>query len=291
MLKRRKKHQGKERRRYSIEDYKKVNMLRKKGISYNKIAEIVDLSTTTVQMWIKTQRKPRCIYSNKQQRNLSLKSKKMSNNLAYIYGVLVGDGYVEKSKSTNRITLQVTDKEFAKKFYTALYGWSGFKPTWREGWVSQNHRTKYGNLINCDSYFYYVRLGSKQAVCFLDSKSKHRTKNWNVPKDIKNTKNKNFISYFLKGVFDSEGFPVYDSRNNKKRIELEMYGKGVKQLQNLLKKINIESTVTQSKKQKERGMYVLRILRKESIKTFAEKISFNVKRRREKLYGLLSSYK
>jgi len=284
-------HQGKENRRYSLEDYDKVKSLRKKGLSFNKIAKEVNISSATIQLWIKTSRKPRYLYANQQQRQLNSKSKELTSHLAYIYGVLIGDGYLEKSKLTNRITLIVTDKDFAQKFYNTLKKWSGFEPTWNEGYHLNNHRTKYGNLINALSYFYIVRLGSKQAVHFISKNLKCKTYTWEIPLEITNTQDNKIIFAFLKGIFDSEGCAVYSKKYNKKRIDLRMYGQQVKTLQELLKKVDIDSTVTQGKKDKQQGTYVLRILRKESIKLFIRKIGFTINRKEKILAEILDSYK
>jgi|TARA_B100001971_G_scaffold52574_1_gene47694 intein-encoded DNA endonuclease-like protein len=283
-------HQGQENRGYTLQDHSNVITLRKKGISFGKIAKKVNISSATIQLWIKTSRKPRYLYAKRQQRQLSIKSRRLSSELSYIYGVLIGDGYLEKSKLSNRITLQVTDKEFAREFYNVLKNWSGFEPTWRESLRVCCHRTKYGNLINCRSYFYIVRLGSKQAVNFVSKNLKCKTKDWNIPRCIKNTNNK-IIFAFFKGLFDSEGCAIYSPKYNKGRIDLRMYGKQVKNLQNLLKKVGIESTVTQGKIEKQRGMYILRILRKNSIKLFAENIGFVINRKRKILSKILTSYR
>ena len=282
------KHQGKENRPYTLNDYNKVLSLRKGGISYGKIAQKVNISNATAQLWVKTSRKPRFLYAQIKQRKL--KSKRLSPELAYIYGVLIGDGHLEKSKLSNRITLKVTDKEFAKKFYNVLKRWSGFKPTWSEASRISNHITMYGDLIKCNSYYYTVRFGSKQAVDFISNNLKCRTKDWDIPKSIKNTKNRKIIFSFFQGIFDSEGCAVYTPRYNKKRIDINMYGKQVRNLQKLLQKIGIESTVTQGQIQKQRGMYVLRILRKESIKLFAKNVGFTIKRKKKILCKILASY-
>lgn len=284
------KHQGKENRPYNLDDYNKVISLRKKGFSYRKISQQVNISTTTGQLWVKTSRKPRCLYAMKQQKVLNNKSRKLTPCLAYIYGVLIGDGHLEKSKLSNRITLKVIDKEFALKFCKVLKEWSGFNPTWSEAYRIFNHKTKYGSLINCKSYFYTVRLGSKQAVDFISKNIKCKTVDWDVPENIMQTDDKDIIFAFLKGVFDSEGSAVYSQKYNKKRIELKMYGENVKHLQYLLKKVGIESTVSQGKILKERNMYLLRILRKNSIKVFVKNIGFIIERKKDILSKILNSY-
>jgi len=274
-----------------MKDYNKVISLRKQGYSYNQIAEIVNISSTTAQLWVKTTRKPRIVYATqKQQRQMKSKSRKLTPELAYIYGVLIGDGCIEISPYSSRIALHVTDKDFAEKFYQTLKQWSSFTPTWMESIRISNHRTKYGKVIRSNSKRYTVRLGSKQIIKFITKKFKWKTKDWCVPMCIKKSKNKKIISYFLKGIFDSEGFPILDLKNRTRRIEIEMWGEQLKQIQELLKRLDIESTVIKGKRGKGRGTYILRIIRKESIKLFAKHINFTIKRKNKKLSELLNSY-
>mgnify|MGYP001607263390 FL=1 len=57
------------------------------------------------------------------------KARKLSSELAYIYGVLIGDGHLEQSKLVNRVNLNVSDKDFAMAFAKTLKNWCGFAST------------------------------------------------------------------------------------------------------------------------------------------------------------------
>jgi intein-encoded DNA endonuclease-like protein len=281
---------GKERRKYTLNDYEKVLALRAQNLSYNKISNIVDVSSTTVQNWISTSRKPRALYAKRQEKPVLNSARKLSIELAYIYGVLIGDGNIERRERTWRINLNVKDIDFAQEFARNLHLWSGLKPTIRSRTQVHNHQTKYGDWIKGRSEYTVVRLNSKQAVTFLLSRIKCKTYDWEIPKDILKCKNKQIIYSFIKGIFDSEGYPIYSGRN--RRVELEMLGElGVPQLQRLLETVGIESTITQGKKQKLKGTYVLRILRQRSIQEFRDNINFSIERKRSKLNRMLNSYK
>lgn len=284
--------QGKEPRQFTIQDYDRVIELRESGLSQNKISEEIGVSSTTVWHWINSDRKPRFLYAKRQQREMIEESKLLSNELAYIYGVLIGDGCLEAGKLNNRIYLGVCDKDFAYEFARVLKNWSGFEPTINKRKVNpQPHKTIYGNLIISKKDQYIVRLGSKQIVEFLLDKIDNKTYTWKVPKDILKSKNEIIIASFLKGIFDSEGSIIYDRKNNKKRIELSMYGKEVKILKVLLDKLNIKSTVIQPKRERKRGTFILRILDKNSLINFNELIGFTIKRKDFLLKEVLNSYK
>lgn len=282
--------QGKESRKYAEEDYKKVIYLRKIGWSQGKIAEEIGVSSATVWHWVNTSRKPRSLYAKRQTKPFPKRATKLSSELAYIYGVLIGDASIENTPRTSRINLNVTDEDFAQEFARALKRWCDIKPTINERIQKHNHQTKYGDWIRVTSHLHVVRLGSKRAVNFLLNKIKCKTYDWEVPKEITNCENEEIIYNFIKGLFDSEGYPIHYRRW--KRIELEIFGqKGVFQVQALLKKINIDCTITQGRKQKIKGTYLIRILRKKSIKCFADKIGFTIRRKRDKLKAILNSYK
>ncbi len=284
--------QGKEPRQFTIQDYNNVIKLKESRLSQNKISKETGISSGTVGYWTNTSRKPRFLYAKKQQREMIEESKFLSNELAYIYGVLIGDGHLEACKLNNRIYLGVCDKDFAYEFAKVLKKWSGFSPTINKRKVNtQPHKTKYGNWIKSKKDQYIVRLGSKQIVNFLLTKIDSRTYTWKVPKDILENKNEIIIASFLKGIFDSEGSVIYNAKNNKRRVELTMYGKEVKKLQELLDKINIKSTVIQPKREKERGTFVLRILDKKSLIIFNKMIGFTIKRKDILLRKSLKSYR
>jgi len=281
--------QGQEYRKYTIEDFKEVLKLQKKGLSTRKISNIVKISPTTIWYWTCTSRKPRVIYSKNLEKKLNKKSKKLSDSLAYIYGVLIGDGYIEKSKRTYRIVLSVTDRDFANEFICKLKEWTGMEPKLIERNVTYDHTTKWGNRIVGKSHYYVVRLNSKQVVEFLNSKGSFRTYNWNVPKDIKNCNRRKIICSFLRGLFDSDGYVAFSKRTRFVGIQIFNTG-GLKEVQELLRRIGIKSRIKQNTTQKLKNMHFLITSDRQSLEIFSTKISFSIKRKRESLKKLLQSY-
>jgi intein-encoded DNA endonuclease-like protein len=279
--------QGKESRPFKFSDYEKVIKLKKKGLSQNKIAKIVGVSSATVWHWTNTNRKPRSDYAIRMLRPFPKRAQKLSEDLAYIYGVLLGDGSIEVSTKgrkrktkTHRIVLNVTDKDFAKEFYSRLKSWCSLNPTFRERDKYSNHQTKYGNWIKGWSHFYVVRLSSKRAVEYLLNHIKSKTYSWEVPKSILNCNNKRILGVFLRGFFDSEGYPVF-WKGKFIRLEFEVFGtKGVNQISKIMNKLGIEHTITQGKKQKLHGTKVVRILRNKSVENFKKHVNFTIARKR-----------
>jgi intein-encoded DNA endonuclease-like protein len=279
---------GKDKRPYSMKDYEKVLKLRKQGHSYNEISAIADVGRTTCIKWIKTDRKPRSNYAKRKAKKPKEDFRELDQNLAYIYGVLIGDGYLEKSDRTYRIGLNVTDEEFAETFRDALREWSGMDTNIYRRKVEHNHKTKYGDPIECETEYIETRLSSKILVNFLEEKSKFKTEQWRVPQEVK--ENSEIIkSLFLRGIFDSEGFSTFSGRT--KRVELEMKNKtGLKEIQELLDDLKINSYLNQSSKQKIKNTYLLRSHDLDSIKKFKKKINFSIPRKRVALNNLIEEF-
>lgn len=278
--------QGKEPRPYTLEDYNQVTQLRKEGLTFQKIAEIIGVSHATAILWVNTHRKPRCIYAKSMQRKLPESAKKLSPELAYIYGVLIGDGSLELSHSY-RVNLNVNDKDFAYAFAEALKKWSNLKPTINKRKVFGNHQTKYGDWIRTDNIQHVVRLGSKQAVEFLLSNVECRTYDWQVPKSVLDSKNEIIKGNFLKGFYDSEGSVIYDKKYNNKRIDLMIFKTtGIKDIQMILSELGIKSIL----KNEKHGMCLLRIIGKNNLRLFLDKINFTIFRKRNTLEKALNSY-
>lgn len=280
--------QGKETRSYTIEDYKKVLNLKELGLSQNKISRLVDLSPTTVWYWTNTNRKPRVLYGERKEKKLPENAKSLTLNLAYIYGVLVGDGSISKETGTYRLTLNVIDEDFAHHFSETVERWCGFRPSYKIRIMKYDHSLPNGRRIKCVSKMHVVRVCSKQLGEFLLDKGKFGTYNWEVPQNIVESNDKQIICNFLKGVFDSDGYVVLSGHS--RRIELEMFfTRGLEQIRLLLEKIGIKSRIDNSKGGK--GTRILRITKRENIVIFAKCINFTLERRGVALEKLIESYK
>lgn len=281
--------QGKESRPYSLEDYEKVISLKKGGLSQRKVSEITGASSATVWHWINTLRKPRFLYAKKQQRIILDSAKELSIDLAYILGVLIGDGYLEATERNKRIGLFVKDRDFAFKFCDALKNWSGLEPIVSTRRVSGNHKTKYGNWIKYNSLMYDVRLNSVQAIHFLKPLIKCGTYDWEVPSFILSCRDEKIICAFIKGIFDSEGSVEYSGRTRRVEATILNPNNNLQHVQDLLERVGIQSTLRLKSKIGSK-VYAIYIAKRASIELFYKKISFTIKRKRVILEKILRSY-
>lgn len=204
----------------------------------------------------------------------------MSKEKAYLLGVLVGDGYMTKSKTKykhflHRVSLKVKDKDFAETF--ANYGEMiyGIKPT--------IYHYK----------LYEVNFISKNIFLDIKKYGKFGTKEWRVPTDVK-TKNE-FKCMFLKGFFDSEGSVGYYEKYNLRALNCCSSNLvGLLEVQNLLTSLGITSKIksgySSPKSFKVILMHYLHIYGKENFKKYNQLIGFSIKRKQEKLKQLLQSY-
>ncbi len=112
-----------------------------------------------------------------------IKNEKLTKELAYVLGVINGDGHV----SQRRIILSAIDKDFVKNFKNNLDKWSRYSSRF------------FSRTIKTDDK---IRNRKIQWVCYLDSvKIEGFIKNF----DYNNLKDINHKIQFIKGFFDSEG--------------------------------------------------------------------------------------
>ena len=107
-------------------------------------------------------------------------------SLAYIRGVLDGDGYIDKGNINPRLALDTKSEEFAERFFIALKK-IGLSP-----YMNERNRTRRNfNGYTFDAHHFIVRATSPPQ---LVDKIK------NLP--IRSKKEK---KEYLRGIFDSEG--------------------------------------------------------------------------------------
>jgi intein-encoded DNA endonuclease-like protein len=180
-------------RELRIKIYNDAIVLRQQGRSYNEIINIIEqeygirLAKSTLGYWIRGQRDP---YNGRYIPSLDLLEP--SEELAYVIGVILGDGCVwKKGDNKYAIGLQANDKEFVKKFATCLAKVLGRKPI-KVGRV----RLK----LNGEIYTRYYALAVSKTLYELLRKPIDLQR---INKYIEHCPR--CIAAFLRGLFDSEG--------------------------------------------------------------------------------------
>ena len=208
-------------------------------------------------------------------RNEIPKNLELNEDLAYILGVLAGDGYMDfnDKRRTHYIGLSATDKEFVEKFKNSLHDFFNIYPS------NEFRRSKH--LKWHDQYI--TRLCSKDACNFINFIGQFKKENWRVSDIIKNSEDSIKCS-FIKGFFDSEG------EIDKKIWRIgatSMNLVGLKELGQLLDSLEIRYTITKIKdnRQNTHQKYRLRIQDKYSIILFKKLIGFTIIRKQKVLYG------
>jgi len=213
------------------------------------------------------------IKKNKIPKNLQL-----DEDLAYILGVLTGDGYMDycNQRRAYNIGLSAVDKEFVEEFRRTLFNFfkikssNEFRKSRREKWNAQ----------------YITRLCSKEACEFINLIGQFKKYNWQVPSLIKNADIK-IRCAFIKGFFDSEG--EIDKRIG--RIgATSMNFDGLEEIKRMLEDIGIRNTIIKRKdiRPNTHQKYVLRIHDKNSIRLFYSLIGFTIIRKQNILKEYLS---
>ncbi len=261
-------------RELRIKLFDEVVGLRKRGLSYGEIIDEVyrrhgvKLSKSNISEW------SRGIHSPYNGRYIpSIELLKPSEELAYIIGVKLGDGYVTKYGLRTKIGLHVKDREFAEEFSRCLakvLGRAPIKPKYRRSLKS-----------------YVVEARSKTLYQMLKK-----------PVDMRKLKRyiehcKDCMAAFVRGFADSEGcidkngyIAIYNTD-----LRLLTYVKG------LLHQLGIESTGPKIHVRRgtvfydrrmgknyttKKDVYRLRIRRPHNHR-FYEKVGFTIKRKRKRL--------
>ena len=191
--------------------------------------------------------------------------KEMNEKKSYMFGVICGDGHV--APKGFRIILCATDKEFVNYFGMCLYETYGIFVRYR--------KIRRPNPKN--KLLYLGEICSKRAfedILKYDlNNSLFRSRKWNIPDEILNSKNKKIISSFLKGFFDSEGY-VCKGIVSASSVNPD----GLKQVSYLLNKLEIENNFV-----KQSNCFMIRIQKAKQRKRFLEYIGFTIERKNKRL--------
>ena len=276
-------------RNYDLEDYKKAIALKIKGLGSLRISKKLDIPRPTIEGWINQGRKP-YYYSEKRisactskenierLRKLSkmslplarekarevntkkIKNKDLTIELAYVLGVLKGDGHA----SQRRVILSAIDKEFVLEFKRNLEKWSGYNSRF------------YSRLIKAEGKIKNRKL---QWVCYLDSVEIERFLNGFDCNKIEGDSKK---IQFIKGFFDSEG-------SFSKSYELIAYNTDYKRLSKVSQFLNdlglqtrIRTYTVKNINYDDIPYHYLKVLGK-SRYLFYQKIGFGVERKQKRL--------
>ncbi len=276
-------------RRYTLKDYNEVLLLKKEGWGSLKISKKFNIPRATIEGWINCGRKPYYISEKrikacnskeniqrlkklskksqpiavKKAREINVKpilNNKIDKNLAYILGVLFGDGHL----SQGRIILSATDKDFVENFKNKLEKWS-----------------KYDTRI----YSRNIKVSGKikkrkiQWACYLDSVE--------IGKFLKkiainNLKEKQHKVSFLRGFFDSEG-------SFSKDYELITYNKDLEKMKQVSKFLGdlkldnrIKGYTVKNINGKKILYYYLKVIGK-SRYLFYQRVGFSIQRKQNKM--------
>lgn len=260
----------------SLELQNKILNLLKEGKNMPEIANNLSINYNTVRIFIKNSISLEDYGDLKIiDKKLKESSKKLTKELAYVLGVIYGDG----SAGKGQIRLGTKDKDFVEFFIYNAEKWSRKEPgVW--GFVKNNKPY-------FESYLYF-----KDAEEFIN---KIINGKYEIPEIIKKCKERIIIINFIKGFSDSEG-SIYVSKENYTTLKLANQNTIVlSQIKDLMvKKLNFNENklkVVFNNKAKNGGVYVLRMCYKDQIKLFYETIGFTIKRKQIKLENLFKSKK
>ncbi|MBI2547275.1 MAG: hypothetical protein HYW23_02405 [Candidatus Aenigmarchaeota archaeon] len=260
-----------------------LNLYLEKGMSPTEISKKFNVVGNTVRKWLT---KYNVVLRNKKEsmntkrvktflRNFRLiippkPFKKITSEKAYILGVLCGDGHI--NEDFVQLEINKKDEDFIKFFIKC------FKDVYGLGF-NYNFRPKR------NTFAAYI---SPEFICNdLLSIGKFGVRKWRVPQIIMTSRNKDIISSFLRGFFDSEGcvarnFITCDSVN----------GKGLLGVTKLLTKLRINTSFKKyyknfkSPRRYSYYVYYVNIYGKENILRFRDTVNFTLLRKKEKLFKL-----
>lgn len=199
-----------------------------------------------------------------------LLSKKMSTNLAYLFGAIKGDGHIDK----RFVHVTTCNFNFAKILKQKIIEWSGLNCS------IKNYKTGSGGFL------WYVFLNSIEAVDLFKSLS------------ISSLTTNEEKSNFVRGFADAEGsVTIFNNWNNKykkyrRNYKVAIYNSDkelIYGIQNLLFSLGINSSIYKRLPKNSFGKrikYELVISHK-SVKKFAEIIGFSYPEKAEKLNKII----
>ena len=257
-----------------VEMYDQTQRLRKKRLSYSKIRELFSEkygfapSKSVLSEWLRKIHHPLGSAHNF--------VTKPTPELAYVIGVKLGDGSINRRRYNYRIRLQSVDREFVEEFDRCASSVLRSKrhTLWKDSRRQEIH----------------VEIGSVLLYSFL-RQSLGDLRTWAEHCDM-------CVSAFLRGFFDSEGSisPTGELTASNNDTSLLGYVRGL-----LYEHFRIETTglhlgKRRGSKLERRGKSYVRnsdtyhiYIRSKSIKRFARRIGFTIRRKQARLESRLDS--
>lgn len=186
-----------------------------KGLSLQGIASTLQVSTSKVKRSTqklgipKQDRLKATRNKHKEQSSIQIKHSlnqdffdSMTNEAAWVLGVLATDGHLYESRNLYRAALSMCDKDVIEKIKCCLECSSPIRVKRRKG---KNHKDQYSldfSLYNTSKIIKYIPSG-------------HKT--WIVPfPDIA----PRFTPHFIRGCWDGDGSIIFRKRNNKEYLRM-----------------------------------------------------------------------
>lgn len=196
----------------------------------------------------------------------------LNDNTCYIYGVMLGDGYINRNKINRSyyVCLKVKDLDFAKRFANEIYIYTGRMPKIRKcTWKTSKQ-----------GFIYHVKISNKE----LYHKIIHVKDNFY---NLFNNLDNNLSKQFLEGLYDSEGC-VTDREFSNRIILNNRDLKLILLAKLLLSKFNIESHYYETMN-KNKPYYELYVCTRDRISLFHKLIKFSILRKEERIDKILNS--
>ena len=245
----------------------------KKAHGIVKISKITGIPKDTIRDWIYRGVKPKRLRKTK---ILPQEAKRLSPELAYILGVVEGDGCLCKAKRRSLpgenydyvLTLGVTDKDFAEYFSKQVKKWCFFQP----------YMAKYPQSGMGTKDVYVVRLRSKDAYEFLS--------NFDLNTILES--DEKIKGMFLKGFYDSEGHVTKNKKGRSVIVGVTNL-RIIKLVERLLETMNIRTSgLKQRNIEGYKKFYLLYASSTKALELFRDKIGFSIKRKQDRLTDLLN---
>lgn len=199
---------------------------------------------------------------------------KFTPEKAYILGICCGDAHLNLKQ--NRVELASRDQEFLNKF---------------EKFIKEIYNINIGKYTQKIKKYKDIQKVYAQSISITQDLLKYditkkgfRCKNWRAPKIVMETKDKEVIRNFLRGLYDSEG----SIKPNHKGIWFGISNKkGLLDIKILLEKLRFKP----SKIFKSNGIYNLVLTGIDNYIKFKKEIGFCATRKSKRLIEYFKNYK